>query len=77
MPLFLQLAEGLAGGRLHHAWMLVGPEGVGKATLAYRFAKRALQKDDSGGGLFGEAAAPVALDVDPAAPSARPGIAAA
>jgi DNA polymerase-3 subunit delta' len=51
----MQLAEGLAGGRLHHAWMLVGPEGVGKATLAYRFAKRALQEDDVGGGLFGEA----------------------
>jgi len=25
--------------RLHHAWLLAGPEGVGKATLAYRFAR--------------------------------------
>ena len=66
-----QLAEGLAGGRLHHAWMLVGPEGVGKATLAYRFAKRALQSDDGAGGLFGDAEPSVSLDVDPAASAAR------
>jgi DNA polymerase-3 subunit delta' len=26
-------------GHLHHAWMLTGPEGIGKATLAYRFAR--------------------------------------
>jgi len=26
-------------GRLHHAWMLTGPRGVGKATLAWRIAK--------------------------------------
>ena len=32
--------EALAGGRLHHAWLITGPEGVGKATLAYRFARR-------------------------------------
>lgn len=25
-----------ARGRLHHAWLLCGPEGVGKATFAYR-----------------------------------------
>ena len=28
-----QLATGLASGKLHHAWLLVGPEGIGKATL--------------------------------------------
>lgn len=26
-------------GRLHHAWLIAGPEGVGKATLAFRFAR--------------------------------------
>lgn len=26
-------------GRLHHAWIIAGPEGIGKATLAYRIAK--------------------------------------
>jgi DNA polymerase-3 subunit delta' len=32
----------LERGRLHHAWLLVGPEGVGKATFAYRAARRLL-----------------------------------
>ncbi|MBC6438216.1 MAG: DNA polymerase III subunit delta' [Rhodobacteraceae bacterium] len=26
-------------GRLHHAWLLTGPRGVGKATLAWRMAR--------------------------------------
>ena len=26
------VADALARGRLHHAWLLTGPEGVGKAT---------------------------------------------
>lgn len=29
-------------GRLHHAWLLTGPNGVGKATFAYRAARRLL-----------------------------------
>lgn len=33
------LLEGFVSQRLHHAWLLTGPEGVGKATLAYRFAR--------------------------------------
>jgi DNA polymerase III subunit delta' len=32
------LAEAFASGRMHHAWLLAGPAGIGKATLAYRFA---------------------------------------
>lgn len=28
-----------ATGRLHHAWLIGGQEGIGKATLAYRFAR--------------------------------------
>lgn len=35
-------AAALAGGRLHHAWLLTGPHGVGKATLAWRMARRLL-----------------------------------
>ncbi|MBU1347440.1 MAG: DNA polymerase III subunit delta' [Alphaproteobacteria bacterium] len=31
-----------ARGRMHHAWLLCGPEGVGKATFAYRAARRLL-----------------------------------
>jgi DNA polymerase-3 subunit delta' len=36
------LTGALAGARLHHAWIFAGPEGVGKATLAYRFARALL-----------------------------------
>ena len=35
-------AGALARGRLHHGWLLTGPEGVGKATFAYRAARRLL-----------------------------------
>jgi DNA polymerase III subunit delta' len=31
--------EALHSGRLHHAWLLTGPEGVGKATLAYHLTR--------------------------------------
>ena len=34
--------DALARGRMHHAWLLVGPEGVGKASFAYRLARRLL-----------------------------------
>lgn len=36
------LAESLNDGRMHHAWLLSGRQGIGKATLAYRFARAAL-----------------------------------
>ncbi len=35
-------AQALAAGRLHHAWLIAGPQGIGKATLAYRLARRLL-----------------------------------
>jgi DNA polymerase-3 subunit delta' len=37
-----QLAEAAADARLHHAWLITGPKGLGKATLAYRFARQLL-----------------------------------
>lgn len=40
-------------GRLHHAWLLTGPEGVGKATFAYRAARRLLGAPPSGEGALG------------------------
>lgn len=33
------LLDAWAGGRLHHAWLITGPQGIGKATLACRFAR--------------------------------------
>jgi DNA polymerase-3 subunit delta' len=38
------LAEAFAGGRMHHAWLLAGRQGIGKATLAYRLAKHVLAR---------------------------------
>ena len=38
------LAQAFAGGRMHHAWLLAGRCGVGKATLAYRLARHVLAK---------------------------------
>ncbi len=37
-----QFLAGLRAARLHHAWLIGGPEGVGKATFAYRAAKMLL-----------------------------------
>jgi DNA polymerase-3 subunit delta' len=52
-----------ARGRLHHAWLLIGPEGVGKATFAYRAARRLLGAPaDPRHGLLG---------ADPAHPVSR------
>ncbi len=39
-------AEAIASGRLHHAWLIGGPEGTGKATLAYRVARRLLARPE-------------------------------
>jgi DNA polymerase-3 subunit delta' len=36
------LADSLRSRRLHHAWLITGPKGIGKATLAYRFARHLL-----------------------------------
>ncbi len=51
-------------GRLHHAWLITGPRGIGKATLAWRIARFLLTDTADDGGLFGEAPPPpTSLDV--------------
>lgn len=32
-------------GRLHHAWLITGPQGIGKATLAYALARWVMAPD--------------------------------
>lgn len=54
-------------GRLAHAWLLCGPRGIGKATLAYRIARFVLSGGGDGG-LFG---APDSLAVAPEHPVFR------
>ena len=36
------LFDAFMSGRMQHAWLLTGPKGIGKATLAYRMARFAL-----------------------------------
>ncbi|MEM6974235.1 MAG: DNA polymerase III subunit delta' [Pseudomonadota bacterium] len=45
-------------GRLHHAWLITGAQGVGKATLAYRLARALLTHET----------APARFDMDPDCP---------
>ena len=40
------LLETYRSGRLHHAWLISGPAGIGKATLAYRMARFVLAHPD-------------------------------
>ncbi len=55
-----RLLEAAASGRLPHAWLLTGPRGIGKATLAFRFARYLLAGagGEAGANLFGEPAEP-------------------
>jgi DNA polymerase-3 subunit delta' len=58
-------------GRLAHGWLLAGPRGVGKATLAYRFARFLLAgSGGEEGGLFGEQPSET-LALDPGHPVFR------
>ena len=64
--------EALAAGRLHHGWLLTGPRGVGKATLAWRIARYLLANPPGAeAGLFGAPEPPTSLDVPGDHPVAR------
>lgn len=57
----------MASGRLHHAWMITGPRGIGKATLAWRIARYILA-EGADPGMFGP---PGSLDIAPDHPVSR------
>jgi DNA polymerase-3 subunit delta' len=59
------LKEAYTSGRLHPSWLIGGPRGVGKATLAYRFARFVLAKPD------GEVLSRPGIGVAPDHPVAR------
>jgi DNA polymerase-3 subunit delta' len=49
------LRQAFESGRLAHAWLICGPRGIGKATLAFRFARYVLAQGRTAagqGGLF-------------------------
>lgn len=63
------LVRAFRSGRLPHAWLITGPRGIGKATLAYRCARFVLANGDAQGpDLFGAELAPTSLHLDPAHP---------
>lgn len=66
-PAEADFLEAFNAGRLHHAWLLTGPRGVGKSTLAWRIARFLLATPvQDGGGLFDDA--PPAYDTLDIAP---------
>jgi DNA polymerase-3 subunit delta' len=56
------------GGRIAHAWLIGGPTGIGKATLAYRMARFVLAHPDPAAAAVQRA---TSLAVAPDAPAAR------
>jgi DNA polymerase III subunit delta' len=64
--------EAYTTGRLHHGWLITGPRGVGKATLAWRIARFLITTPEAEeDGLFGAPPPPASLDIDPQHPVAR------
>ena len=57
-------------GRMPHGWLLTGPRGVGKATLAWRMARFLLATPEEDGGMFAPPP-PVTLDIPPDHPVSR------
>lgn len=62
------LLEAYRSGRMHHAWLLSGDRGIGRATLAFRLARFALAHPDGGAEAVGDADG---LDVPAEHPAAR------
>ena len=66
------ILDAIETGRLHHAWLLTGPKGIGKATLAWRAARYLLARPPAGqDALFDVPPAASSLEVDPEHPVAR------
>lgn len=64
------LRDAFGSGRLHHAWLVAGPQGIGKATLAWRFARFLLATPAPDARLFAPPP-PATLDIPPDHPVAR------
>ncbi len=71
-----ELAASFAAGRMHHAWMLSGPAGIGKATLAYRCARYMLAPpSDRAGEASDLAIAPGSMTAGQVRALSHPGLA--
>ncbi len=66
------LLDAWVSGRLPHAWLITGLRGIGKATLAFRFARFVLAHELPGtAGLFAAVPPPRSLALDAANPVFR------
>ena len=65
-----QFLDAFNTGRLHHGWLITGPRGVGKATLAWAMARFLLATPPDAGGMFAPAPA-TSLEIAPDHPVAR------
>ncbi|MDB9857102.1 DNA polymerase III subunit delta' [Amylibacter sp.] len=66
--------DAFTSARMHHAWLITGPRGVGKATLAWRIAKFLLSQPQDDGpqdSMFGAPPVPTTLDADENHPAVR------
>src|SRR5258707_11794810 len=63
------LLQAYRSGPLPHAWLLSGPRGIGKATLAFRFARFLFAEGPAAPGLF--AAPPASPAIAPEHPLFR------
>jgi DNA polymerase-3 subunit delta' len=66
----VEILRAQQSGRMHHAWMLTGPKGVGKATLAWRASRFLLATPPDDGGMFAPPP-PETLDTPDSHPVAR------
>lgn len=62
------LLDAYRGGRIPHAWLIGGPPGIGKATLAYRLARFVLAHPEPG---LPEVQRATTLEVDAASATAK------
>src|SRR5258708_34802404 len=64
----MALLNAYRSGRVPHAWLIGGPQGIGKATLAYRMARFVLAYRNP---LASDVQRAETLGVDPSDPVAR------
>ncbi len=62
----LAMQSAYIGGHLHHAWLITGGKGIGKATLAFRFARFILANPETS-----QVAPAGSMAVDPNSRTAR------
>src|SRR6184192_4683317 len=62
------LLNAYRSGRIPHAWLIGGPQGIGKATLAYRMARFVLANSNP---MAPSVQRATTLDVDASDPVAR------